>query len=120
MGNSRARLTRVALRLAAMLMLAAALCGQEPERGPLVLNINVNGNLIGHVPFFARQLTATESFFTGASQPSGQLHDVSNAVTWSSSDPTVVTVPDASGNITSTATQCTTAPCTAIITATYG
>lgn len=105
---------------ALVLLLAACSFAQPPERGPLVLNINVNGSTTGHVPFFARRLIATTSFFTGAPPQPGTLHDVTSEVAWASSDPTVVTIPDASGNITSTNTQCTASPCTATITATYG
>lgn len=101
-----------------LLLVAAGLRAQELERGPLVLNINVNGSLIGHVPFFARQLTATESFFTGTPPQTGSLRDVSSAVTWTSSNTAVLAV-TATGALTSPGTQCA-AACNATITATYG
>lgn len=110
---------------------AAAVAGQAPERGPLVLSITAITNasapnpVVGHVPFFSRQLKAMTSFFRGGptssgSAPQEQLADVTSMVTWSSSNPNVIAVdvagaatlgPDANGCAPS---------CTVNITATYG
>jgi|GEM_PF-4201690 len=99
---------------AAFLVSVGVLAAQQ--RGPETLTIPPNGAISAFTPF-TTQLSAADSFFTGAYPKTGTRHDFSSRVTWMSNSPDATVSP--TGLLTAAGTSCLNG-CPLTITATFG